>query len=59
MADQVDSDLDSMWKLTLGLDLEGRSVLEAEVLMWRICSAKHLSAASLNRAIQNDWESET
>ena len=54
-----DSDLDALWKIELGLDLEGRSVLEAEVLMWRICSAKHVPTAAIRRALREEWESDT
>jgi|GEM_PF-5035199 len=33
-------DVHAIWRASIGLDLEDRSVLEAEVLLWRICSVK-------------------
>jgi len=33
-------DMDAIWRVSIGLDLANRTVLEAEVLSWRICFAK-------------------
>lgn len=52
-----DPDLDAIWRLAVGLDLGSRSVLEAEVLMWRICKAKSMPREAVERALNEDWES--
>jgi len=54
---QPNPDLDAIWRLAAGLDLGRRSVLEAEVLLWRICTAKSMPAATIRRALNHDWES--
>ena len=41
-------DLETIWKSSAGLDLSDRTVLEAEVLIWRICTAR---AARLARRV--------
>jgi len=51
-----DADLDAIWRLAVGLDLGDRSVLEAEVLLWRICQAKSMSRQSTERALSEEWE---
>jgi hypothetical protein len=51
-----DPDLDAIWRLAVGLDLGSRSVLEAEVLLWRICNAKAMSRESMERALNEEWE---
>jgi hypothetical protein len=56
---QLDADLDAIWKVAIGLDLENRSVLEAEVLMWRICSAKSMPNSTIRRALYEEWGSDT
>jgi hypothetical protein len=43
-------------RIIAGLDIEDRSVLEAEVLIWRICSAKSVPAAAIRRALRGEWE---
>ncbi len=53
---QPDPYLDAIWRLAVGLDLGSRSVLEAEVLMWRICTAKSLPHETIRRALNEDWE---
>jgi hypothetical protein len=53
---QLDPDLDDIWRLAIGLDLGNRSVLEAEVLMWRICKAKSLPRDAMRRALNEEWE---
>ncbi|HEY1264888.1 MAG TPA: hypothetical protein VGF06_15275 [Terriglobales bacterium] len=53
---QPDPDVDSVWRIIAGLDIEDRSVLEAEVLIWRICSAKSVPAAAIRRALRGEWE---
>ena len=58
LPDQPDPDLDAVWRLAVGLDLGSRSVLEAEVLMWRICNAKSLSIDVTRRALNDEWESD-
>jgi hypothetical protein len=55
---QPDADLDAIWRLAIGLDLGSRSVLEAEVLMWRICNAKSMPRAAIERALNEEWEGE-
>jgi hypothetical protein len=55
---QPDPDLDTIWRLSIGLDLENRSVLEAEVLISRICSAKSLPDSARRRALRDEWESD-
>jgi hypothetical protein len=45
-----DPDVDALWRAALPLDLESRSVLEAEVLMWRICTARSLSVDAITRS---------
>ena len=55
---QPDPDLDAIWRLAVGLDLGTRSVLEAEVLLWRICNAKSLSSDLTRRALNSDWEND-
>ncbi len=32
-------DIHAIWRVSTGLDLADRTVLEGEVLVWRICSA--------------------
>jgi len=51
---QPDPDVDAIWRTAIGLDLEDRSVLEAEVLLWRICSAKSVPPAAIFRALFED-----
>jgi hypothetical protein len=41
------------------LDLEDRSVLEAEVLIWRICAAKSLPPDAIRRALRGEWEADS
>ena len=53
---QPDAELDAIWRFAVGLDLGSRSVLEAEVLLWRICKAKAISPDTMNRALNEDWE---
>jgi hypothetical protein len=53
---QPDADLDAIWRFAVGLDLGDRSVLEAEVLMWRICKAKSMPVDAMHRALNEDWE---
>lgn len=53
---QPDPDLDAIWRIAAGLDLGSRSVLEAEVLMWRICRAKSMPRDATRRALNEDWE---
>jgi hypothetical protein len=51
--DFLKSDLDDQqfWKACIGLDLANRTVLEAEILIWRIVQQKSaLSRAELNTA---------
>jgi hypothetical protein len=55
---QVALDLDEIWRIAVGLDLGSRSVLEAEVLMWRICNAKASSPDVTRRALNEEWESD-
>lgn len=55
---QPDADLDSIWRLAVGLDLGSRSVLEAEVLMWRICKAKSMPYEAVERALNEEWENQ-
>jgi hypothetical protein len=55
---QPDADLDAIWRLAVGLDLGSRSVLEAEVLMWRICNAKSMPREAIERALNEEWEGE-
>jgi len=55
---QPDADLDAIWRLAVGLDLGDRSVLEAEVLMWRICNAKSMPRRAIERALNEQWEGE-
>jgi hypothetical protein len=55
---QPDPDLDAIWRLCIGLDLENRSVLEAEVLISRICSAKSVPDSARRRALREEWESD-
>ena len=55
---QPDADLDAIWRLAIGLDLGSRSVLEAEVLMWRICNAKSMPREAIERALNEEWEGE-
>ena len=51
------SDLDDqeVWRASVGLDLTGRTVLEAEVLMWRIVQQRiaRQTQKSLNDERQN------
>jgi hypothetical protein len=51
-----DPELDAIWRIVAGLDLESRSVLEAEVLIWRICTAKSVPGAVRHRALNAEWE---
>ena len=53
---QPDPDLDAIWRLAVGLDLGSRSVLEAEVLLWRICKAKSVPSEAIERALNEEWE---
>ena len=53
-----DPDLHEIWRVAIGLDLGSRSVLEAEVLMWRICNAKNMPRAAIERALNEEWEKE-
>ena len=53
-----DPDLDAIWRLAVGLDLGSRSVLEAEVLMWRICNAKSMPRKAIERALNEEWEND-
>ena len=53
-----DPDLDAIWRLAVGLDLGSRSVLEAEVLMWRICNAKSMPREAIERALNEEWEND-
>lgn len=53
-----DPELDAIWRIAAGLDLGSRSVLEAEVLMWRICKAKSIPLDATRRALNEDWENE-
>lgn len=55
---QPDPDLDEIWRVAVGLDLGSRSVLEAEVLMWRICNAKNIPREAIERALNEEWEKE-
>ncbi len=55
---QPDADLDAIWRLAIGLDLGSRSVLEAEVLIWRICNAKSMPREAVERALNEEWEGE-
>ena len=41
-----------------GLDVDDPGPLEAEVMLWRICSAKSIPDAAIRRAISEEWESE-
>ena len=53
---QPDPDLDAVWRVAIGLDSEDMNVLEAEVLLWRICSAKSIPEATIRRAICEEWK---
>src|SRR5437667_12259773 len=53
-----DPDLDAIWRIAAGLDLGSRSVLEAEVLMWRICTAKSMPPDVIRRAQNQEWEND-
>ncbi len=55
---QPDVDLDAIWRTAIGLDLGSRSVLEAEVLLSRICNAKSMPREAIERALNEDWEGE-
>ena len=55
---QPDPDLDVIWRIAAGLDLGSRSVLEAEVLMWRICKAKSMPHDAIRRALNEEWGNE-
>ncbi|HSS98010.1 MAG TPA: hypothetical protein VLK33_13310 [Terriglobales bacterium] len=55
---EPDADLDAIWRLAIGLDLGSLSVLEAEVLMWRICNAKSMPREAIERALNEEWEGE-
>jgi hypothetical protein len=48
---QPDPDADAVWRIAAGLDLESRSVIEAEVLLWRICAAKSLPQDAVRRVL--------
>ena len=50
--------MDAIWRLAVGLDLGSRSVLEAEVLMWRICNAKSMPRKAIERALNEEWEND-
>jgi hypothetical protein len=52
---QPDPDLDAIWRVAVGLDLGSRSVLEAEVLMWRICNAKSMPRDAIRKALNEEW----
>jgi len=52
---QPDPDLDAIWRIAAGLDLGSRSVLEVEVLMWRICTAKSMPQDAIRRALNEEW----
>ncbi len=51
-----DPDLDAVWNVAAGLDADDRGPLEAEVLLWRICSAKSIPAKVIQRAMCEDWQ---
>ena len=51
-----DPDLDVVWKVAAALDVDDRGPLEAEVLLWRICSAKSIGDAVIQRAMREDWK---
>ena len=53
-----DADLDAIWRFAIGLDLGSRSVLEAEVLLSRICKAKDMPREAIERALNAEWEKE-
>jgi hypothetical protein len=52
MADPEDQ---QVWRASIGLDLAERTVLEAEVLIWRIVRQK--SATQMRHSL-NQWESD-
>jgi len=51
-----DPDVDAIWRVAVGLDLGNRSVLEAEVLLSRICRAKSMPREAIERALNDEWE---
>jgi hypothetical protein len=55
---QAEADLVAVRRVADGLDVDDRGPLEAEVMLWRICSAKSIPDAAIRRAISEEWESE-
>ncbi len=53
---QADRDLNAVRRVADGLDAEDRGPLEAEVMLWRICSAKSIPDAAIRQAISEEWE---
>jgi hypothetical protein len=51
-----DPDLDAVWKVAAALDVDDRGPLEAEVLLWRICSAKSIPDTVIRRAVSEEWK---
>ena len=55
---QADAELDAVRRIAAGLDVDDPGPLEAEVMLWRICSAKSIPDAAIRRAIFEEWEPE-
>ncbi len=55
---QRDADLAAVRRVADGLDVDDPGPLEAEVMLWRICSAKSIPDDAIRRAISEEWESE-
>lgn len=50
-------ELDAVWRIADFIDGDDRGPLEAEVMLWRICSAKSIPDATIRRAISEEWKS--
>ena len=55
---QAEADLDAVRRVADALDVDDPGPLEAEVMLWRICSAKSIPDVAIRRAISEEWEPE-
>jgi len=52
---EPDPDVEAVWRVAIALDSDDRGPLEAEVLLWRVCSAKSIPDAAIQRALSEEW----